>query len=86
MSKTKSLVWVSGMVAAALLCGCSNKVLPQGKRVSVLDQETAVKAEVANGAAQIQIPSAVPVASLTNKNCCSGASKKYFKYSGLIKV
>ena len=63
MSKTKSLVWVSGMVAAALLCGCSNKVLPQGKRVSVLEQETAVKAEVANGAAQIQIPSAVPVSS-----------------------
>ncbi|MBQ9035651.1 MAG: PQQ-binding-like beta-propeller repeat protein [Alphaproteobacteria bacterium] len=56
MKSTKSFVWVSGFVAASLLCGCSNKVLPQGQRISVLDQETAIKAEVADGASQIQIP------------------------------
>lgn len=60
MLKLKSWRLFCGVAAVFVLSGCSNKVLPQGQRVAVLDQETAIKAEVADGAAQIQIPSAVP--------------------------
>ena len=60
MLKIKSWEVFCGVVAVFILSGCSSKVLPQGQRVSVLEQETAIKAEVADGAAQIQIPSAVP--------------------------
>lgn len=59
MLKIKSRTITSSLLAIILLNGCSDKVLPQGQRVSVLDQEVALKAEIANGATKIQLPSAV---------------------------
>lgn len=47
------------VLVIATISGCSSKkVLPQGKRVSVLAPTATVKPEVANGQAQIKIPAA----------------------------
>ena len=59
MLKPKSLkLW--GIVALTALIGAcsSDKVLPEGKRISVLDQVALIKPDVANGKAQIKIPAA----------------------------
>lgn len=50
---------ICGCVCTVLiLCGCSSdKVLPQGKRVAVLEQVSAVKPEAANASALIKISS-----------------------------
>ncbi len=61
MLKLKLMGLTGGLLAASLLCGCSNKVLPQGQRISVLDQEVSVKAEVANGSSLIQIPTSTSI-------------------------
>ena len=45
------------VLAVASIAGCSGKkVLPQGKRVSVLTSSAGIKPEVANGQAQVKIP------------------------------
>ncbi|MBO6289125.1 MAG: PQQ-binding-like beta-propeller repeat protein [Alphaproteobacteria bacterium] len=62
MLKPNFMTITSSLLALGLLCGCSNKVLPQGTRVSVLDQEASVKAEVADGASQIQLPTPTAIA------------------------
>lgn len=51
---------LAGVVSCALLAGAcsSDKVLPEGKRISVLDQAALVKPDVVNGASQIKIPTA----------------------------
>ena len=47
---------------AVALCSCSSdKVLPQGKRISVLANETIIKPEVANNTSQIKIAKTEPV-------------------------
>ena len=61
MLKAKSFILVGLVSATALICGCSNKVLPQGQRLSVLDQDTTVKAEVADGASKIQLPAVTAI-------------------------
>lgn len=43
------------------LTSCTTKEIPQGKRISVLDSVTAVKAEVADGSAQIKPSATVSV-------------------------
>ncbi len=46
--------------ATILMSACSkDKVIPQGKRVAILEQAAAVKSEVANGASQINLGEAV---------------------------
>ena len=62
MLKFKLMGLTGSLLVASLLCGCSNKVLPQGQRISVLDQEISLKPEVANGSSQIQIPSPTTIA------------------------
>ncbi|MDO4161936.1 MAG: PQQ-binding-like beta-propeller repeat protein [Pseudomonadota bacterium] len=54
--------WI--LAAGFLVSACSgDKVLPEGKRISVLDPIAAVKPDVANSSAHISIP-----ASVTNRN------------------
>lgn len=47
--------------ALVFLSSCTTKEIPQGKRISVLDSATAVKAEVTDGSAQIKLSDAVSI-------------------------
>ena len=48
------------VLAITVVAGCSSKkVLPQGKRISVLAPNATVKPEVSNGQAQVKIPTAI---------------------------
>lgn len=62
MLKMNSAMWAGAIAAAMLVTACSgDKVLPEGKRIAVLDQSTVIRPDVANGAAQIKVPAAVEV-------------------------
>ncbi|MBO6282254.1 MAG: PQQ-binding-like beta-propeller repeat protein [Alphaproteobacteria bacterium] len=60
MLKHNSLLLVGCLISAVMLSSCSNnKVLPKGTRVSVLDQISSVKPDVADGSVDISVPEAV---------------------------
>lgn len=59
MSIKNSAFWTACFVAIAFMGGCSNdKVLPQGKRLAVLDPVAAIKPDVSAGQSHIVVPPA----------------------------
>lgn len=55
------LLLMAGLMSVAMLSACSNdKVLPQGTRISVLDQTALLKPDVLDGSEKISVPPAVP--------------------------
>lgn len=54
MLKRQSLLYVGCLLSVLAVCGCTHKVLPEGKRVAVLSQENAIKPN-AGEAANISI-------------------------------
>ena len=63
MLMNKSLAFFCVLSAVSVLSGCSSdKVIPQGKRISVLEQSAAVKQEVVDGASHINLAEPVVTA------------------------
>lgn len=60
MLKNKSFMYFCVLMATVSLTACSkNKVIPQGKRIAVLEQSADVKSEVADSAAKISLSEAM---------------------------